>query len=109
MRRVQLEMRSQDIPAEVCAVELDGAEGEQQSKKVPVIPAADAVVDPRAMMITHRYADTTEVTVLRSRRLEQFTGAAHVARAEQDMIVRVVMKSVPVTLRGDVVTFVDYA
>lgn len=74
-----------------------------------IIPAAEAVVHPRTMMITLRHAMTAEITMFRSGRLHEVAGPTCLRRSKKNMIERVMSHLFFVIRRGDVMGCAGYA
>jgi hypothetical protein len=88
-----MEVWRQDGPGQVCAVEFDSANAEEQEQEVAVVVFSDAVVDPSAMMITSFNTDATQGAMLASCGLLKVAGTAEAPWSEEDVIVGVLSHS----------------
>ena len=49
--RIHLPMRTQNVPAQISAVELQGGEREQKTKEILIIATPKTVIDPWAVVV----------------------------------------------------------
>jgi hypothetical protein len=82
-----MEVWGQNGPGQVCAVEFDSANAEEQEQEVAVVVLSDAVVYPSAMMIASFNTDATEGAMLASGGLLKVAGTAKAPWTEEDVIV----------------------
>jgi hypothetical protein len=84
-----MEVWRQNGPGQVCAVEFNSANAEEQEQEVAVVVFSDAVVYPSAMMIASFNTDATQGAMLASGGLLKVAGTAEAPGSEEDVIVGV--------------------
>jgi hypothetical protein len=84
-----MEVWGQNGPGQVCAVEFDSANAEEQEQEVAVVVFSDAVIYPSAMMIASFNTDATQGAMLASCGLLKVAGTAEAPRSKENVIVGV--------------------
>jgi hypothetical protein len=88
-RVTKMEVWGQNGPGQVCAVEFDSANAEEQEQEVAVVVFSDAVIYPSAMMIASFNTDATQGAMLASCGLLKVAGTAEAPRSKENVIVGV--------------------
>lgn len=91
MRVVDFEVRTQNPPAKIGAVYFHYSDTEQKSEKVAVVASSQAVIHPRAMMITFRDTDAAESAVFGPCWLDKVAGPADSLWPEENMVKGIIM------------------
>ena len=84
-----LEVRVEDGVAQVSAVGEEQAGGDEQGKEVPVVVAADAVVDPDAVVVMFLDAGGADGAMLAAWRFGEMACTAVLVGVEDCVVVRV--------------------
>ena len=86
-RELPHEVAPHERPAERGAVDQQESDGDEQEQEIEVIVAADAVVDPDAVVVGFLDAGATQRAVLRARRFGDVACAAEIAGVVEEVVV----------------------
>lgn len=84
-------MWAEDVPAQVGAVEFEGTETDEQKQEPAVVTLAEAVVDPRTVVVEFGNAGVAQRAVLAASWLGCVARTTCLAWSIEDVIVRVLV------------------